>query len=83
MYPSALTDEGLAAALEDLVASINVPTSLDIQLRREHEINTSLTVYALVADYLTAAARSSVKGTVTVRIDDREGRLTVIIRQWS
>jgi signal transduction histidine kinase len=77
VYPSALTDEGLAAALEDLAASINVPSTLDIQLRREHVINTSLTVYALVADYLAAAARSSVRDTVTVRVDDQEGRLTV------
>jgi signal transduction histidine kinase len=77
VYPSALTDEGLAAALEDLVASISVPTSLDIQLRREHEINMSLTVYALVADYLAAAARSSIRDTVTVGVHDREGRLTV------
>ena len=79
VYPSALTDEGLGAALEDLVTSANVPTTLDVQLRGDRDSDVSLTAYGLVADYLAAAGRSSVRRPVRVAAHDGDGKLTVTL----
>jgi signal transduction histidine kinase len=79
VYPSALTDEGLGAALEDLVATANVPTTLEVQLRGDRDSDVSLTAYGLVADYLAAATRSSVRSPVKVAAHDGDGRLTVTL----
>jgi hypothetical protein len=69
----------LGAALEDLVTSANVPTTLDVQLRGDRDSDVSLTAYGLVADYLAAAGRSSVRRPVRVAAHDGDGKLTVTL----
>jgi signal transduction histidine kinase len=77
LYPIALTERGLAAALQALVARARVPVHLRELPRRRFPALVEATAYFIVADAL-AGARSDAEIAVTV--GDRGERLLVELR---
>jgi signal transduction histidine kinase len=67
VYPSAMTDEGLPAALEDLAAGADLPVELDTRIPDHLDPDASMAAYALAAQMLVAA--SQVGGVERFRIE--------------
>ncbi|GAA0970196.1 hypothetical protein GCM10009555_018700 [Acrocarpospora macrocephala] len=59
LFPRVLADEGLAAALDDLVAASGVRASLDVRLNRVPDQDTAMAIYAAVARALDHPARTA------------------------
>jgi signal transduction histidine kinase len=72
IFPSVLTDEGLAAALEELVAASDVPTTLDVLTRDDVGMETAMAAYATVSAVLDSIEHPSPNTRVVILVD-RDG----------
>ena len=85
MFPSVLADEGLEAALEELVVSSDVPATLDVdrrrrRRRRDGRLRTVATALGSVG-HPSAATRARIsaiqdRDTLTVRVEVHAGSRT-------
>ncbi|MEV4262278.1 histidine kinase [Kribbella sp. NPDC049584] len=75
LFPSVLEDEGLGAALEELVMASDVPATLDVSVDRELPLETATAAYATVAAVLgsVGAPTATTHCAIAVRLED--GRL--------
>jgi signal transduction histidine kinase len=72
IFPSVLTDEGLAAALDELVAASDVPAKLNVSTHDDVGTETAMAAYATVAAVLHSIERPS-PNTLAVILVDRDG----------
>ena len=72
IFPSVLADEGLAAALDELVAASDVPTTLDVRTHDDVGMETAMAAYATVAAVLNSIEHPS-PNTLAVILVDRDG----------
>jgi signal transduction histidine kinase len=77
IFPSVLADEGLAAALEELVAASDVPTTLDLRTRDDVGMETATAAYATVAAVLHSIEHPS-PNTRAVILVDRDGDILTV-----
>ncbi len=77
MSADVLADEGLAAALEDLVAASAVPTALSVELVQQPPVDVSMAVYAAVAAALDNVAEHARPGSAVVRVSGDGSRLVL------
>jgi signal transduction histidine kinase len=77
IFPSVLTDEGLAAALEELVAASDVPTTLDVLTRDDVGMETAMAAYATVAAVLHSIEHPSPNTRAVILVDRDGDTLTV------
>jgi signal transduction histidine kinase len=77
IFPSVLTDEGLAAALEELVAASDVPTTLDVLTRDDVGMETAMAAYATVAAVLHSIEHPSPNTRAVILVDQDGDTLTV------
>jgi signal transduction histidine kinase len=77
IFPSVLADEGLAAALEELVAASDVPTTLDVRTRDDVGMETATAAYATVAAVLHSIEHPS-PNTRAVILVDRDGDILTL-----
>jgi signal transduction histidine kinase len=66
IHPQILTDSGLPAALQELVARVPVPVTLDVDLPERPPARVETTAYFAVAEALTNVARHSGATAATV-----------------
>jgi signal transduction histidine kinase len=78
LHPVALSERGLATALESLTAGSQIPVALDVTADDLPE-QVELAAYFIVSESLTNAARYAGPCTVTVRIAPEDGALRVEI----
>jgi PAS domain S-box-containing protein len=79
IHPSILTNRGLAAALEALVARLPLPVELEIAEGRLPE-RIEASVYFFCSEGLTNVVKHAGAGTVGVSVSHRDGELTVEVR---
>lgn len=80
VLPAALVEHGLAAALEDLVDRLDMPATLDAELRgRALSAATTHTAYFIVAEVLTNAVKHSRATAVSVRLRAGDDTLEIDI----
>ena len=72
IFPSVLTDEGLAAALDELVAASDVPAKLNVSTHDDVGTETAMAAYATVAAALHSIEHPS-PNTLAVILVDRDG----------
>jgi signal transduction histidine kinase len=77
IFPSVLADEGLAAALEELVAASDVPTTLDVRTRDDVGMETAMAAYATLASVLHSIEHPS-PDTRAVILVDRDGDMLTV-----
>jgi signal transduction histidine kinase len=77
IFPSVLADEGLAAALDDLVAASDVPTTLDVRTRDDVGMETAMAAYATVAAVLDSVGHPG-PNTRAVILVDRDGDVLTV-----
>jgi signal transduction histidine kinase len=77
IFPSVLADEGLAAALEELVAASDVPTTLDVRTRDDVGMETAMAAYATVAAVLNSIERPGPNTRAVILVDRDGDTLTV------
>jgi signal transduction histidine kinase len=77
IFPSVLADEGLAAALDDLVAASDVPTTLDVRARDDVGMETAMAAYATVAAVLDSVEHPG-SNTRAVILVDRDGDILTV-----
>jgi signal transduction histidine kinase len=80
LHPAVLSERGLAAALQVLVARAAVPVHLRELPGRRYSAVIETTVYQLVAETLANAARFAHATECTLRVADGGDRLTVEVR---
>jgi signal transduction histidine kinase len=68
IHPSVLTHDGLAAALETLADSSQVPVHMDVDLPEPCPAEVEVTTYFIVAEALTNAARHSAADHASVLV---------------
>ena len=76
LYPRALTERGLAAALSELAEHAAVPVKLTVSAAGV-PANIAAVAYFVVAEALSNAAKYAHASTVTVRIRVEDARLTI------
>jgi PAS domain S-box-containing protein len=74
IHPSVLTDRGLAAAVEGLVARSSVPVELRVTRERAAPA-VEAAIYFTVAEALTNVAKYAHAGSATVSVDVEDGAL--------
>ena len=74
VFPSALAEDGLAAALEDFLASNDIDAVLDVSVRDDLDLQVAMAAYAVATRALSLHARSS--SAARLCVDD----LTDLIR---
>jgi signal transduction histidine kinase len=80
VLPAALVEQGLVAAIEDLVDRLAIPATLDADLTDEPLAPATIhTAYFIVAEVLTNAVKHSRASTVTVRLHRPDARLRIDI----
>jgi signal transduction histidine kinase len=72
IFPSVLTDEGLAAALDELVAASDVPAKLNVRTHDDVGTETAMAAYATVAAVLHSIEHP-LPNTLAVILVDRDG----------
>jgi signal transduction histidine kinase len=77
IFPSVLADEGLAAALDDLVAASDVPTTLDVRTRDNVGTETAMAAYATVVAVLNLIEHPAPNTRVVILVDRDGDTLTV------
>lgn len=81
VLPSALVEQGLVAAIEDLVDRLAIPATLDTDLTDEPLAPSTIhTAYFIVAEVLTNAVKYSRASAVSVRLGRTDDRLRIDIR---
>ena len=79
IFPSVLADEGLAAALDDLVAASDVPTTLDVRTRDDVGMETAMAAYATVAAVLNSVEHPGPNTRAVILVDRDGDTLTVSV----
>jgi signal transduction histidine kinase len=71
IFPRVLSDDGLEAALDELVLESDIPARLEVRIEDDLPANVSMAVYALVAAMLGSVTepRPSTLCTIDVRLD--------------
>ena len=80
VMPASLIERGLAAATEDLVDRMPIPTSLAVEIDGPLPTAVQSTAYVIVAEGLTNAVRHARATAVAVRLARCERTLTVEVR---
>ncbi|WP_420162124.1 sensor histidine kinase [Nocardiopsis sp. CNT-189] len=70
MYPTALSESGLHAALSGLAARSALPVDLDYRPDRAPEPSTATAAYFIVAEAVTNAVKHSGAARVSVLVDE-------------
>jgi signal transduction histidine kinase len=79
IFPSVLADEGLAAALDDLVAASEVPTTLDVRTRDDVGMETAMAAYATVAAVINSVEHPGPNTRAVILVDRDGDTLTVSV----
>jgi len=79
IFPSVLADEGLAAALDDLIAASDVPTTLDVRTRDDVGMETAMAAYATVAAVLNSIEHPAPNTRAVILVDRNGDTLTVSV----
>lgn len=79
VYPSALTDEGLPAALEDLAAGADIPVELETQIPDHLDPDASMAAFALAAQMLAAASQADAVERFRIEITNLEGAIRLVV----
>ncbi len=79
IFPSVLADEGLAAALDDLVATSDVPTTLDVRTHDDVGMETAMAAYATVAAVLNSVEHPGLNTRAVILVDRDADTLTVTV----
>jgi signal transduction histidine kinase len=77
IFPSVLADEGLAPAMDDLVAASEVPTTLDVRTRDDVGMETAMAAYATVAAVLNSIEHPAPNTRAVIMVDRSGDTLTV------
>ena len=77
IFPSVLADEGLAAALDELIAASDVPTTLDVRTRDDVGMETAMAAYATVAAVLNSIEHPAPDTRAVILVDRDGDTLTV------
>ena len=77
IFPSVLADEGLAAALEELTAASDVPTTLDVRTRENVGMETAMAAYGTVSAVLHSIEDPSPNTLAAILVDRDGDTLTV------
>jgi signal transduction histidine kinase len=79
IFPSVLADEGLAAALDDLIAASDVPTTLDVRARDDVGMETAMAAYATVTAVLNSVEHPGPNTRAVILVDRDGDTLTVSV----
>jgi signal transduction histidine kinase len=79
IFPSVLADEGLAAALDELIAASDVPTTLDVRTRDDVGMETAMAAYATVAAVLNSIEHPAPNPRAVILVDRNGDTLTVSV----
>ena len=79
IFPSVLADEGLAAALDELVAASDVPTTLDVRTRDDVGMEMAMAAYATVAAVLNSVEQPGPNTRAVILVDRDGDTLTVSV----
>jgi signal transduction histidine kinase len=79
IHPSILTDRGLDAAVSALAGRSPVPVSVAVELDGRPPAAAETAAYYVVAEALTNVAKHGDANEAEVRIDHRDGQLTVAV----
>jgi signal transduction histidine kinase len=77
IFPNVLAEEGLAAALDELVAASDVPTTLEIRSRVDVGAEPAMAAYATVAAVLGSVEHPAPGSRALISIDQEGNTLTV------
>jgi signal transduction histidine kinase len=77
IFPNVLAEEGLAAALDELVAASDVPTTLEIRSRVDVGAEPAMAAYATVAAVLGSVKHPAPGSRALISIDQEGNTLTV------
>ncbi|GID11973.1 sensor histidine kinase [Actinocatenispora rupis] len=80
VYPTALDDAGLSAALENVAERAGVPVTVDYRLGARPTPATETVAYFVVCEAVTNAAKHAGADLVTVHIGQCADRITVVVR---
>jgi signal transduction histidine kinase len=79
IFPSVLADEGLASALDELIAASDVPTTLDVRTRDDVGMETAMAAYATVAAVLNSVEHPGPDTRAVILVDRDGDALTVTV----
>ncbi|MBC9712573.1 sensor histidine kinase [Streptomyces sp. TRM66268-LWL] len=79
VYPVALDEAGLAAALESVVERTSIPVRLDYGLPAEPDRPVATVAYFVVSEAVTNAVKHSQATAISVRLAQASGRLLVTV----
>ena len=79
IHPSVLDERGIDAALSALVASCPVPVTIEVNLSRRPEASVEGVAYFVVAEAITNITRHSGAHTASVRMDEDDETLRVVV----
>jgi signal transduction histidine kinase len=77
IFPSVLADEGLAAALEELAAASDVPTTLDVRTRENVGMEAAMAAYATISAVLNSVEHPGPDTRAVILVDRDGDTLTV------
>jgi signal transduction histidine kinase len=77
IFPSVLAEEGLAAALDELVAASDVPTRLDVRSHIDVGAEPAMAAYATAAAVLGSVEHPAPDSRALISIDQADDTLTV------
>jgi signal transduction histidine kinase len=77
IFPSVLAEEGLAVALDELVAASDVPTRLDVRSRIDVGADAAMAAYATAAAVLGSVEHPALDSRALIAIDQEDDTLTV------
>ncbi|HET6921005.1 MAG TPA: histidine kinase, partial [Jiangellaceae bacterium] len=77
IFPSVLAEEGLATALDELVAASDVPTRLDVRSRIDVGAEPAMAAYATAAAVLGSVEHPALDNRALISIDQADDTLTV------
>jgi signal transduction histidine kinase len=80
IHPAILSDAGLGPALETLARRSAVPVELELNLGPRLEEHLEATAYYVASEALTNAAKHARASVVDMRVDGRDGGLTLSVR---
>jgi signal transduction histidine kinase len=80
IFPSVLIDEGLAAALDELVAASDIPTTLDLRSGTGVGAEPAMAAYATVAAALGSVEHPAPNTRAVVSVDQDGDTLTVQVK---
>jgi signal transduction histidine kinase len=77
IFPSVLAEEGLAVAMDELVAASDVPTRLDVRSRIDVGAEAAMAAYATAAAVLGSVEHPASDSRALISIDQEDDTLTV------